>query len=95
MMKLRFGWDAVKARSNLRVHKVSFDLAQTVFDDAFAIERLDDRKDYGEKRLILVGTAKDGRVLLVVYTEREECIRIISARRATQIEERDYYAQNS
>lgn len=74
---------------------MSFDLAKTVFKDAFAIERLADREDYGERRFVVVGMA-DGRVVLfVAYTEREERVRIISARRATQDEEDDYFRQNT
>jgi uncharacterized DUF497 family protein len=56
---------------------------------------VDDRKDYGEERFIITGMA-DGHVLLfVAYTEREERIRIISARRATQHEQDDYFKQNT
>jgi hypothetical protein len=74
---------------------VSFDLAKTVFKDPFAIERLDDREEHGEERFVIIGAA-EGRVLLfVAYTEREERIRIISARRATQNEQDDYFRQNA
>ena len=73
---------------------MSFDLAKTVFNDPFAIERLDDREDYGEERFVLIGMAEGHVVLYVAYTEREERIRIISARRATQHEQDDYFSQN-
>jgi uncharacterized DUF497 family protein len=79
----------------LSAHGVSFDLAKTVFKDPFAIERLDDREDYGERRFVLVGMAEGRVVLFVAYTEREERIRIISARRATQNEQDDYFKQNT
>jgi hypothetical protein len=70
-------------------------LAKTVFKDPFAIERLDDREEHGEERFVIIGAA-EGRVLLfVAYTEREERIRIISARRATQNEQDDYFRQNA
>ncbi len=95
MIKLRFEWHEAKARANLRAHNVSFDSARTVFDDAFAVERLDIREDYGEERFVIIGKANDGLVLVVAYTEREDCIRIISARRATQREQDDYFRQNS
>jgi uncharacterized DUF497 family protein len=49
-MQLQFEWHKAKAEANLRAHGVSFDLAKTVFKDPFAIERLDDREDYGEAR---------------------------------------------
>jgi len=93
-MKLQFEWDAGKARVNLRLHGVSFELARTVFRDVFAIERLDDREDYGEDRFVVVGMAAGEILLFVAYTEREDRIRIISARRATQHEKDDYFRQN-
>jgi uncharacterized DUF497 family protein len=92
-MKLEFEWDEAKARSNYAKHGVSFALAEKVFGDPFAIERLDDRRDYGEVRFILIGRA-DGSILFVAYTERAERIRVISARRATVQEQDDYYQQN-
>ncbi len=94
-MKQEFEWHKAKAEANFRRHGVSFDLAKTVFNDPFAIERLDDREDFGEERFVIIGAA-EGRVLLfVAYTEREELIRIISARRATQYEQDDYFQQNA
>lgn len=63
--------------------------------DLSAIERIDLRDDYGEERLMIVGTASDGLVLVVVYTEREDRIRIISARRATPGEEQGYRQQKA
>ena len=49
-MKLEFEWDAAKARVNARSHGVTFELAKSVFKDPLAIELLDDREDYGERR---------------------------------------------
>ncbi len=96
-MSLKFDWrnTADKAARNLRDHGVSFDLATTVFDDPFAVERLDDREDYGEERFILIGIAAGNSLLSVVYTERKGRIRIISARRATKREQDDYFQQNN
>ena len=74
---MEFEWDSVKANANYRLHGVTFELAQTVFRDAFAVERLDDRKDYGEDRFIIIGIATGQVILLVVYTPRGERIRII------------------
>jgi uncharacterized DUF497 family protein len=91
---LKFEWDEVKARSNFKDHGVSFELAKTVFDDAFAINRLDDREDYAEDRFVIIGMA-EGTLLFVAYTERGERIRIISVRRATQNEQHDYFEQNA
>ena len=92
---MRFEWHDAKAEANLQAHGVSFDLAKTVFNDPFAIERLDDREDYGEERFVLIGMAEGHVVLYVAYTEREERIRIISARGATQHEQDDYFRQNA
>lgn len=89
-MDLEFEWDASKAADNIAKHGVSFERAKKVFVDPFAIERVDDRQDYGEQRFVLVGSAGD-EVLFVAYTEREGCVRLISARRATKHEQEDYF----
>lgn len=95
MMKLEFEWHEAKAEANWRNHGVSFELAKTVFNDPFAIERIDDREDYGEQRFVIVGMAEGHVLLFVAYTEREQRVRLISARRVTQNEEEDYFRQNS
>ena len=59
------------------------------------IELLDDRQQYGEERFVMIGMAEGKVLLFVSYTEREERIRIISARRATQYEQDDYFKQNA
>jgi len=92
-MKLEFEWHEAKAAANLRDHGVSFELAKTVFRDPFAIERVDDREDCGEERFVIVGMVEGSVVLYVAYTERATRIRIISARRATQNEQDDYFRQ--
>jgi uncharacterized protein len=84
----RFEWDDRKAASNLRKHDVSFELARLVFDDPAARDELDE--DEREERLVRVGMA-NGIVLVVVYTERGERIRIISARHAMKGEQHDYF----
>jgi hypothetical protein len=89
-MNLKFGWDKSKARSNYAKHGVSFDLAKGVFRDPFAVEFLDDRQDYGEQRFVIIGMV-DNHLLYVAYSERNEVIRIISARRATNYEEEAYF----
>ena len=66
-----------------------------MFKDPFAVEFADDREDYGETRFIVLGMAEGQVLVLVANTEREERIRIISARRATQYEQDDYFRQNS
>jgi len=92
-MNLEFEWDDAKAAENYTRHGVSFDLAKKVFNDPFAVERIDDRQDYGEERYIIIGLA-DGELLFVAYTEREERIRLISARRAIRHEQDAYFRHN-
>jgi uncharacterized protein len=87
-------WDDAKAAGNLRKHGVSFEQATYAFVDPFAIEWLDERVAYGEKRFILLGMA-GGRILSVVYTERNGRIRIISARGAMKYEQDNTYRQNA
>ncbi len=89
-MDLRFEWDPAKAAANRRKHGVSFIEATTVFGDTWSRTRLDRRHDAHEDRLVIVGTSQRGRVLVVVFAERAEQIRIISARRATPGERRTY-----
>ncbi|MBQ9619752.1 MAG: BrnT family toxin [Neisseriaceae bacterium] len=78
-----FEWDEDKADANYRKHGVSFDEACTVFDDAFAITRIDNREKYNELRLCTIGRSTHGRLLSVVWTERNDRSRIISAFIAT------------
>ena len=69
---------------------MSFELARTVFKDPFAIERLDDREDYGELRYIIIGMAE-----AICRIHRATRIRLISARRVTHHEQEDYFRQNA
>jgi uncharacterized protein len=89
-MNLKFEWDKSKAKVNYTKHGVSFDLAKGVFKDLLAIEYLDDRQDYDEERFVIIGMV-EGHLLFVVYTERDEVIRIISARRAAKYEQEAYF----
>jgi len=91
-MKLRFEWHTAKADANERAHGVTFELATTAFHDPFAVELVDDREDYGEQRF---GMAEGHTLLFVAHTERDERIRIISARRATRYETEGYFSQSS
>jgi uncharacterized DUF497 family protein len=90
MQDAEFEWDAAKARSNFAKHKVSFEAACLVFDDLFALDRLDGADQSGEARYVLTGMARDV-LLTVVYTQRGERTRIISARKATRHEQSEYY----
>ncbi|HEX3672861.1 MAG TPA: BrnT family toxin [Rhizomicrobium sp.] len=90
-----FDWDNAKAAANLRKHGVSFDTASKVFDDPFAIERVDPRsEEYGEERSMIIGYA-GGNLLSVIYTDRNEKVRLISARRSARDEYDDYYRENA
>lgn len=92
-MAPEFEWDIDKEAANVQKHAVSFTQAAAAFMDPFAVDWIDEREDYGEERVILLGMT-DGSVLTVVYTERDTRIRIISARRASKYEEQIYYREN-
>ena len=89
-----FQWDDVKAARNYAKHGVTFESARAVFKDAFAIEQIDDRVDYGEERFSITGMAH-GRLLFVAYTMRGEAVRLITARAAEPWEQREYHEQNT
>ena len=86
--------DDAKAAANWRDHGVSFHDAIKAFRDRSAVERFDDREDYGEEPINLLDMC-EGVTLHVTYTERGERIRIISARRMERHEQDDYYRQNA
>jgi hypothetical protein len=86
---VRFQYDPSKAASNLKKHGVSFADAEGVFYDPLAIHKPDpDSED--EERFVAVGMGSAGTILVVVYTLRGEEIRLISARRATRREVKNY-----
>lgn len=92
-----FEWDEEKAEANLQKHKVSFEEAETVFDDQFLITFPDEFHSIEEERFISIGYSNNSRILLVVHTEQSEkadeiIIRIISCRKATALE-REIYEQ--
>ena len=89
-----FEWDDTKAAMNWRNHGVAFAHAVKAFRDLFAVEWIDDREDYDEERINLLGMC-DGVLLHVTYTERGDRIRLISARRAEKHEQDHYYSENS
>ena len=86
---MRFEWDPAKYLLNERTHGVPFEYAAHVFVDQSRLDSEDDREDYGEERRVTTGRI-DERVFVVVYTERGDTIRLISARKANAREERDY-----
>ncbi len=88
---MKFSWDPRKADSNLRKHGVAFDEAITVFSDplAFIFDDVEHSKE--EHREIIIGYSTLSRLILVCFVERmDDTIRIISARRATKNEVKDY-----
>jgi uncharacterized protein len=89
-MSLKFEWDTQKAKLNYEKHCVSFDEAKTVFNDPYSITTLDSEHSVDEERFIDLGLSAQGRLLVVVYTERKESIRIISSRNATKRETQIY-----
>jgi uncharacterized protein len=86
----RFEWDGRKARDNAARHGVSFEEAMTVVGDALGRIVRDDRHSIGEQRFVLIGESVRQRLLVVMFTERGNSIRIVSARKATNRERRDY-----
>jgi uncharacterized DUF497 family protein len=89
-MKPTFEWNAKKARRNLRKHGVSFEEAKSVFLDPLSITVADPAQTVAEDRFVDIGASAQGRVLVVVYTERGSNIRLISCRKATSMEARAY-----
>jgi len=87
---LNFVWDAEKAENNFKKHQVSFEEATTVFSDPLSLTVPDPEHSIGEERYVDIGRSNNGRILIVVYSEREGNIRIISCRRATRRERRFY-----
>jgi uncharacterized protein len=79
-MPASFEWDAQKAKNNLQKHQVDFEEARTIFDDQQFITVLDDEHSQDEDRYITIGLSSKNRILMVAHTERNDKIRIISAR---------------
>jgi uncharacterized DUF497 family protein len=92
MPSLRFEWDPKKDTANQQKHGISFEAATVTFQDPLAALHVDPDHSNDEKREILVGHDTLGRLLLVVFTERQGKIRIITARRATKRERQAYEA---
>ena len=85
-------FDPAKAASNLRKHRVSFAHAEQALRDAFAVT-ITDPDSADELRLVNLGMDALGRILVVVYAPRGENVRVISARKASPGEARQYHAQ--
>ena len=89
-MALEFEWDPRKAVSNPAKHGVSFEEAATVFGDPLGCVVADPRHSWDEQRSVLLGVSREQHLLAVMFVDRSETIRIVSARRATRRERRDY-----
>jgi len=92
-MKPYFTWDPHKAKINRQKHNVSFEEAASVFTDSLALIFEDELHSEQEKREIIIGRSSYGRLLLVAFVERDQQIRIISARMTTRYERQDYEEQ--
>lgn len=89
-MGLHFEWEPAKADANRRKHGVSFEEAVSVFGDPFALTLHDPDHSEAEDRFVTLGRSIADRLLVVVHTDREDVIRIISARKAIRSERRQY-----
>ena len=87
---MRFEWDPEKAAENLAKHGVSFEEAATVFRDTLSATGSDPDHSFDEEQFITFGVSSAGRLLVVAHTDREDTIRIISARPATPLERKIY-----
>lgn len=87
---MEFEWDGQKAKANLARHKVSFDEAKTVFDDTLFLMFADLDHSFEERRFIIMDESNKGKLLVVAFAERKTAIRIISARKATASERKNY-----
>ena len=89
-MGYRFEWDPAKAAENFARHGVHFDEGTTVFDDGLALTIPDPEHSWHEDRVVTTGHSVQGRLVVVVHTERDDRIRLISVRTATPNERRTY-----
>ncbi|MDZ7698544.1 MAG: BrnT family toxin [Deltaproteobacteria bacterium] len=88
---MNFEWDETKRKSNIKKHGFDFIDAPKIFA-GYTLTIGDDRYDYGEERFVTFGIL-EGRAVSVVHTESEDLIRIISIRKATRNEEKEYFSQ--
>jgi hypothetical protein len=90
LVAMEFEWDERKAAANLSRHGVSFDEAKEVFEDPLYVDFYDPDHSYDEHRYLIIGLSQRRRLLIVSYTEREDTVRLISAREATRGEREAY-----
>ena len=87
---LLFEWNPSKAKKNMKIHGVSFDEASTAFKDTLSLTVYDPLHSEEEDRFVLIGNSFENRLLVVVHTARGDKIRIISARKTTKNERKQY-----
>jgi hypothetical protein len=87
---MQFEWDSRKDAANRRKHFIGFREATSVFSDPFAVTFPDVDHSASEQRFLTVGSSANGQLLIVAHTDREEIVRIISARSAAPRERRFY-----
>ena len=87
---MRFEWDDNKAKSNFLKHGITFEKAVTVFADPYLLFTEDSKHSEQEEREWAIGEAENGSMIVVIFTMRNEKIRIISARKATKRERKRY-----
>ena len=87
---MRFEWDSAKANKNIRKHGVSFSEAVSVFYDPLATTGADPDRSEAEERFVTFGYSSGGHLIAVSHAERDDVIRIVSARRATRTERQIY-----
>jgi uncharacterized protein len=88
-----FEWDSAKEAKNIREREIDFTTASRIWDGP-VLEEIDDRRDYGEVRILTFGKV-DGRLMAVLFTWRNQNRRIISARKANLREQRRFEAETS
>ncbi|MEY3222984.1 MAG: hypothetical protein RLZZ203_1840 [Cyanobacteriota bacterium] len=94
-MELKFEWDEDKGKLNQKKHGVSFEEAASIFNDPLSINFDDPEHSLEENRYIIIGLSNQGRYLFVSHTERDDKIRLISARLVTPKERRYYERENT
>jgi hypothetical protein len=85
-----FEWDEAKAEANFEKHGISFADAAIVFGDPLYVDFYDPDHSSDENRYLIIGASKEGRILIVSYTERNGVVRLISAREVTPTERKAY-----
>jgi hypothetical protein len=94
-LRYTFEWDPIKAKENLRKHRVSFEQAAELFLDPLAVSIIDEEHSETEERWVTIGRDTRGKTLILVHTFAplsavEWKVRVISARKATRHETRQY-----